>query len=98
MVDSKWGWSPVEEFAEDEAVAVHIMPVTLVDMFDTEQKAVEFTDWMERLDFPCTTDEEGNVVAHYAGHSLSSSCTCSPAKRDEPAANGLPMWIHNVLQ
>lgn len=89
-------WSPIEEFDEDDVVkAVHIMPVVMTDFFNTEQEAVDFLKTVEDADFPCLTDEDGNICATHFGHTVKADCSCSPALRTDSL---LPTYMHRMTQ
>lgn len=93
---SRLQWSPVEEFDEfDVPIAVHIMPVVVNEGFPTKQKALDFLDAVEAADFPCLTDEDGNIIATYFGHTVNAECHCWPDSKEDCV---LPTYFHHPIQ
>lgn len=89
-------WTNIEQRDDSsEVIAVHVMPVTEVKGFDTEQECSAFIDRMATEDFPCLTNEDDEVFAVYFGHSLASDCVCMPTVKND---SHVPVFVHNQFQ
>lgn len=89
-------WAKIKLRDDDQEVCmVHVMPVTEVKGFDTQQECTAFIERMAKEDFPCLINSDDEVFAVYFGHKLASDCICMPTTRDD---DDVPVIIHNQFQ
>ncbi len=86
-------WAVIAVHDEDTGdCETHIVPVSEVKPFLSEQEALAFLEKMDAIGSPVVTDEEDNVTATYRGHTLTDDCSCNPKRDpDDPA-----LRIHNA--
>ena len=60
----------------------HILPIALIDEWDTKEEAEQFLTRIKSLNNPIITDGDGKVLGTYIGHTLSTNCMCSPTPQE----------------
>ena len=70
----------------------HIVPVTMVDGFKTEDEAWRFLERCEAAGNPVVTNDDDEIEATYFGHTLEPKCLCHPELKDGLA----PYFLHHL--
>lgn len=95
-------WSPIELRDDDgNPTSCHVVPVTRAPLFNTAKEAYEYGQYIESIGSPAIMADDpeypgDEMMLTFIGHTLSPDCSCFPSSRE--ASNGIPMYLHNLVQ